>query len=261
MLERMQVYRCERCGAGVVILRGADGHLNCCGAAMTLHQSTAIEPEEFLTPPPMEHNLSMPVKTVLRMIQTRHAEHTWYFGVKAVKNPIDAWVYQEIIHEIRPDIIIEIGNAYGGGTLHLAHLLDLLGHGKVIGVDLQHQTIAPGIERHPRITFITGDACESILRVKALIAPGDTVLVIEDSAHTYANTLNVLRTYSPLVTPGSYLIVEDSHCHHGVDTGPSPGPYEAIETFLRENDCFKSDRARENFFITFNPKGYLKRIR
>lgn len=84
-------------------------------------------------------------------------------------------------------------------------------------------------------------------------------MIIEDSAHTYDNTLRVLRTYSPLIRPGNYFIVEDSICHHGLDVGPSPGPYEAIEDFLAEDSTFEIDSSRESFVITWNPKGYLKK--
>lgn len=86
------------------------------------------------------------------------------------------------------------------------------------------------------------------------------MLVIEDSLHTYDNTLNVLKTYAPLVTPDSFLIVEDSHCCHGLDYGPVPDPYEAIADFMAVNRKFVTERDCENFFITFNPTGYLKRI-
>ena len=57
-------------------------------------------------------------------------------GVRAIKNPFDCWIYQEIITEIRPDVIVEIGSAAGGSTLYLAHLLDLLGHGSVVSIDI-----------------------------------------------------------------------------------------------------------------------------
>ena len=87
----------------------------------------------------------------------------------------------------------------------------------------------------------------------------DDVLIIEDSAHTFDNTLNVLKRYSPLIKPGGYFIVEDTICHHGLDVGPSPGPYEAVEAFLEMNPNFESDRSKEPFLITWNPKGYLKR--
>ena len=86
-------------------------------------------------------------------------------------------------------------------------------------------------------------------------------MIIEDSSHTYENTLNVLKTYNPLVTPKSYFIVEDSICHHGLDDGPNPGPYEAVETFMNESCNFEIDRTKESFFITWNPKGFLKKIK
>jgi len=72
--------------------------------------------------------------------------------------------------------------------------------------------------------------------------------------------LNILRTYSSLVPSGGYFIVEDGICHHGLDTGPNPGPYEAIATFVAEHPEFVSDRDREPFGITWNPTGYLKRV-
>ena len=85
-------------------------------------------------------------------------------------------------------------------------------------------------------------------------------MVIEDSSHTYENTLGVLRTYSPIISPGCYFVVEDSICHHGVNVGPNPGPYEAIETFMRETKSFEIDKSRESFGITWNPNGYLRRL-
>jgi cephalosporin hydroxylase len=87
------------------------------------------------------------------------------------------------------------------------------------------------------------------------------VLVIEDSSHTYDNTLRVLQLYSALIPVGGYLIVEDGICYHGLDLGPKPGPYEAIESFVRQNPNFEIDRSQESFLVTWNPKGYLKRLR
>lgn len=167
--------------------------------------------------------------------------------------------YQEIICETSPDFIVEIGNYLGGSTLALAHLCDCLGRGRVIGCDLSHRYISARVRDHPRVTLVEGDACRSFHRVVKLIGGDAKVLVIEDSSHTYENTLAVLRTYSPLVKPGQYFIVEDGICHHGLPIGPKPGPYEAIETFLAENVHFEADRGRESFLITWNPKGYLRR--
>jgi cephalosporin hydroxylase len=188
-------------------------------------------------------------------------KQTTYFGVKAMKSPIDHWVYQEIIFETKPDVIVEIGNARGGGTLSLAHICDLIDTGRVIGIDLSHKAVPEKVKKHPRITLIEGDACQCFKDVESMISKEERVLVIEDSSHTYDNTLNVLRIYSALTKPGDYFIVEDSICHHGLSVGPEPGPYEAIERFLKENTDFVTDRRRESFLITWNPKGYLRRTR
>jgi len=207
----------------------------------------------------MEEQLGTPLSGVLPEMQESIVRRTTYFGVRAQKNPLDAWIYQEIIHETRPDVIIEIGNGNGGGTLYLAHLCGLIGRGRVIGVDLSHEGVPGHVRSHPRITLITGDACREFDRVRELIARDERVLVIEDSSHTFDNTLAVMRLYSGLVKPGGYLIVEDGICRHGLDLGPEPGPYEAVEAFIAENPEFEIDRDRERFLITWNPKGYLRR--
>ena len=207
----------------------------------------------------MEELLDMPLRDVLSIIQESIITKATYFGIGAQKSPMDAWVYQEIVYETLPDVIIEIGTAHGGGTLFLAHLCDLLGKGRVIGLDISHQNVPDTVRKHPRISLVEGDACQNFEYVEKMISKDERVLVIEDSSHTYENTLNILRLYTRLTKPGDYFIVEDSICHHGLVVGPNPGPYEAIETFVTENKGFEIDRTREHFLITWNPKGYLKR--
>jgi cephalosporin hydroxylase len=208
----------------------------------------------------LEKRLDQPLKAVLPAIQERILGRSRYFGIPTLKHPYDFWVYQEIITEKRPDVLLEIGNFHGGSALALAHLCDHLGHGRIIAVDIDHSAIAPLARAHPRITFITGDAVAVASSVKKMIDPDETVLVIEDSAHTFDHTLKVLNAYSDLIKPGYYFIVEDGICWHGLDVGPSPGPYEAIEQFVRDNPAFQIDHGREDFVITWNPKGYLKRV-
>jgi cephalosporin hydroxylase len=208
----------------------------------------------------VEDSLDMPLRDVLAAMQERIQKRTTYFGVKAMKSPIDHWVYRELICEARPDFIVEIGNACGGSTLSLAHTCDLLGHGRVVAVDLSHAGIHESVRSHPRISFVEGDACSRFPEVMGIVDPGSKVLVIDDSSHTFANTLKVLWTYSPLLKVGDYFIVEDGICRHGLDVGPKPGPYEAVEAFVRENPDYAIDRDRESFLITWNPKGYLRRV-
>lgn len=207
----------------------------------------------------MENNLTKPLSRVLADIQDRITTYSHYFGIKTMKNPMDFWVYREIIFAQKPDFIIEIGNFNGGSTLAFAHMLDILGHGKIIAMDINHSQLPDQVRTHPRVILIEGDACKNIGIVKSHISEEQNVLVFEDSAHTFENTLNVLKGFSPFIKPGGYIIVEDSICHHGLNAGPSPGPYEAIEEFLSKNPNFFSDREMENFGITWCPKGYLCR--
>lgn len=208
----------------------------------------------------MEDHLDLPLRDILQIMQDRIMTQSSYFGIKTLKGPIDFWMYQEIIFETKPDFIIEIGNFCGGSALALAHMCDSIGKGNIICLDIEHHNIRDLVKQHPRITLIQGDACSSFENVKSIIGNAESVLIIEDSSHTFENTLNVLDTYSQLVKPGGYFIVEDGICHHGLDVGPNPGPYEAIEAFIEKNKYFEIDRSKEPFLLTWNPKGYLKRI-
>ena len=210
----------------------------------------------------MEEHLDMPLREVLSIMQKHMLHYSTYFGIEAWKCPNDFWMYQEIIFETRPDVIVEIGTNSGGGTLALAHLCENMKHGRVISIDLSLKKLAPSVRARTDIHFIEADARECFDEVRELIGPDERVMIIEDSAHTYDITLALLRLYSPLIKPGDYFIVEDSICGHGltVPTRPSPSAYEAIETFIDENEEFVIDRDRERFLITWNPKGFLQRV-
>ena len=208
----------------------------------------------------LENHLDKQLSEVLPHIQSRIKYKTKYFGIATLKNPFDNWIVEEIIFETKPDVIIEIGNLNGGSTLKLAHFCDLLNNGRVIGVDISHIRIPSIVKNHPRISLYEGDACDNFSIIKDTIQKDDHVMIIEDSSHTYDNTLRILRTYSCLIKKNDYIIIEDSICYHGLQEGPLPGPYEAIETFLNENSSFISDRSRESFIITWNPKGFLVRV-
>ena len=207
----------------------------------------------------LEQSLDMTMRQVIPLMQQRIMNDTKYFGIQTWKSPIDFCIYQELIHELKPDAIVEIGINTGGSTLALAHICDLLGKGRVIGLDLNHDAVADEVRQHPRIKLVKGDACKVFGKVQKLIKRWDQVLVIEDSSHTFDNTVAILETYAPLIKPGGYFIVEDGICHHGLDGGPSPGPYEAAEAFISQHPNFEIDRSREAFVITWNPKGYLRR--
>ena len=212
----------------------------------------------------MEKSLDMSIKALLPIMQRKILNKTTYLGIRTIKNPLDLWVYQEIIYDTRPNVIIEIGNAFGGTLLALAHICDALwplskSSGKIIGIDLDHRSLDKRVIAHPRIHLKERDAVACFKEVKELVPAHASVLVIEDSSHKYDNTLDILKNYSTLIKPGGYFIVEDGICHHGLNVGPSPGPYEAVETFLAEYPDFEVDRTRESFLLTWNPRGFLRR--
>ncbi|UCC67973.1 MAG: class I SAM-dependent methyltransferase [Armatimonadota bacterium] len=183
---------------------------------------------------------------------------TYWLGVPTLKCPLDLWVYQEIIRETRPNVIVETGTAYGGSALFLACMCDLVGLGRVITIDIEEKTGRPV---HNRITYLLGPSTsdEIVRRVVEAIGNDDRVMVILDSDHRRDHVLAELAVYSKLVTPGSYLIVEDTNIGHPVQPELVPGPREAVQEFLAANPDFTADRSRERFHLTFNPSGYLKK--
>lgn len=188
-----------------------------------------------------------------------------WLGVPAFKCPLDLWIYQEILHDTKPDVIIETGTAHAGSALFLATVCDALGRGRVITIDPQEYRVRP---RHARITYLAGSSVDATIldRVRGMIKSGERVMAVLDSLHNRDHVLAELRAYGPMVTPGCYLIAEDTNINgHPVQTDfppdQGPGPFEAVDAYLRETDRFEPDRAREKFLFTFNPRGYLRCVK
>lgn len=164
---------------------------------------------------------------------------------------------QEIIAETRPEVLVETGTNFGGSALFFASLFDLLGVGEVVSVDLR--PLSKELPAHPRIAYIGGRSStdEGVLAEVSRRVEGKRTMVILDSDHSRPHVLRELELYSPLVSPGFYLIVEDT----AIDTyhGHSDGPAGAVREFLAKTDGFVVDSAREKHSITFNPGGYLRR--
>jgi cephalosporin hydroxylase len=187
--------------------------------------------------------------------------NTYWLGTDVLKCPLDLWVYQELLYELRPDWIIETGTAFGGSASFLASICDVLGSGQVLTIDPLERAGRP---RHPRIHYLRGYSTdpEVLARVGHAVAGARSVLVLLDSDHSYENVLAELRAYHGFVTPGSYCVVEDGNVGgHPVAREFGAGPLEAVRAFLSESDAFAIDRAREKFYLTFNPSGYLRRVR
>lgn len=186
--------------------------------------------------------------------------NTRFLGVPVAKNPLDLWVYQEIIFEVRPDVIIETGTAHGGSAFYMATLCELLGKGRVVSVDIAP---LPPLPRHERVTFMTASSVDpaTVESIRGTIMPSEVVMVVLDSNHERSHVLEEMRRYGELVTPGSYMIVEDTNINgHPVFWAHGPGPMEAVEEFLSSHTEFVIDETREKYFFTFNPRGYLRKL-
>jgi cephalosporin hydroxylase len=187
-----------------------------------------------------------------------------YFGCKIWKLPSDLFVYQEIITEIKPSLIIETGTAFGGSALYFSHLLDQLSHGRVITIDIKE--IQPSYPRHHRIEYWVGmSSTRDLIRnnVKLEVEQaGEPVMVILDSLHTKEHVLAELAIYAPLVSGGSYLVVEDTNVGPNDVVFPEhgPGPGDALREWLPKHPDFKIDVARsEKFGYSYHT--WLRRMR
>jgi cephalosporin hydroxylase len=186
-------------------------------------------------------------------------ELSW-FGHRTLKCPLDLWIYQEILVETRPDVVVESGTAFGGSALYLAWLLDGLDHGRVISIDTEQRGEPPA---HPRIEYLRGSSTDpQILDNVRAATHGRRTMVILDSDHSQAHVAAELEAYRGIVSVGGYLIVEDTDINgHPARPEFGPGPMEALQAFLATTDDFEVDRSRERFLLTLNPSGYLRRLR
>lgn len=181
-----------------------------------------------------------------------------WFGYRLAKCPMDLWMYQELLVRIRPDVVVEAGTHVGGSALFLATILDQIGHGRIITIDITPQPDRPV---HPRIEYVLGSSTDPAVveRVRASVA-GRSAMVILDSDHTENHVYAEMTAYSPLVHVGGYLIVEDTNVNgHPAYPSFGPGPMEAVNRFLSERLDFEIDSRCERFLMTLNPRGYLRR--
>lgn len=187
-----------------------------------------------------------------------HHRTSW-MGVPCLKTPLDLWIYQEILFETRPALVVETGSHKGGSALFLAHALDALGAGEIFSIDVLGDSNRPS---HPRIRWVTGSSSDPAI-VNPVFAgrdPREGRLVVLDSDHSQAHVRAELALFAPRVPPGGYLIVEDTNVNgRPVLPEHGPGPWEAVEEFLSANPEWERDRSREKFLLTYNPGGYLRR--
>jgi cephalosporin hydroxylase len=198
-----------------------------------------------------------------------------WMGRPIIQYPQDMIAMQEILWKVQPDLIIETGIAHGGSLIYYASILELIGKGEVLGIDIDIRAHnRQSIEEHSmfkRISLVEGSSIsEEVLEQVATFAKNkQTILVILDSNHSHDHVLKELELYSPFVTKESYLVVFDTVIEdmpnkyfHDRPWGNGNNPKTAVWEFLKENDSFVIDKDVQNkLLITVAPDGYLKRVK
>lgn len=245
---------------GAVVARGRE-----VDEAPVLAAFEALWGKDFEATPPSPEVRDLIVRQFHRLYYhslDRTWKDTYYRGVTIWKCPLDLWLYQELLHTLRPALIVETGTAFGGSAYFLGDLCDTIGlDAAITTIDIEHKDGRP---QHPRVQYVTASSTDStvVSEVYASAPEGATTLVILDSDHSRDHVLAELRAYADLVTVGSYVVVEDTNVNgHPAYPEFGPGPMEAVDAFLAEDDRFVIDAGLEKFFMTFNPRGYLKKVK
>lgn len=203
---------------------------------------------------------------------------TW-LGRPTIQLPEDLIRAQEVIWRVRPNVIVETGVAHGGSLIYYASLCELIGGGRVVGIDIDIRTPSrAAIEQHPlaeRITLIEGDSTSTqvVAAVRALIQQDDSVLVFLDSCHTKAHVAAELEVYGPLVTGGSYIVATDGIMQdlHDLPAGdpewrtdhPSAAAIEFADThpeFRLEQPPWPFNESDLTQNVTYWPSAWLRRV-
>jgi cephalosporin hydroxylase len=185
---------------------------------------------------------------------------TW-LAHQVSKCPTDLLAYQELIVGGKPDWVVETGTGGGGRAFFLSTICELVGHGQVVSIG--DSTAAPmdKLPKHPRLTYLTGDAssAETMAGIRDLVGDNPNALVIF-GLNGCNRLLKMWDMYSSLVPVGSYVVFEETITNgHPVWPGMGPGPREAVKEILQAGADFSPDASMEKFGLTFNPGGYLKR--
>lgn len=252
--------------------------------SMAAHQAkTIVTKDEFLeineqAAYAMSQDKHLQSKALEVLVEADH--HRWihqsnWMGEPLLNLPQDMFAIQDIIWRTRPEFIIEVGVAWGGGMLFEATLLEILGGKKVIGIDIfipddLRQRLASHGKLSERIELIEGSSTSSdtLSKVTDLLNGSRKVLVILDSYHTHEHVLNELRAYAPFIEKGQYLICGDTvveripeQVHRNRPWGPGNNPATAVTEFLSETKRFVVDeKIDQRLLLSCHPGGYLKAV-
>jgi len=211
---------------------------------------------------------------LLSTIQSGYSYNFTWMGRPIIQYPQDMVAMQEIIWNLKPDLIIETGIAHGGSLIFYASIMELIGHGEILGIDIDIRAHNKAeIESHPmkkRISMIEGSsiASETIQRVNKFAEGKQRILVTLDSNHSHDHVLSELEQYANFVSLGSYLVVFDTVVED-LPAGTFPGrPWDkgnnaktAVSSFLQKSKDFEIDsNITDKILVSVAPGGYLKRI-
>jgi cephalosporin hydroxylase len=219
-----------------------------------------------------ERDLKIPPEKQREIMRLFHDlpiwESLWFQNVRIIKNPLDLWMLQQIAYETQPDFIVETGTWYGGSALWWAHTLNGMGleNSRVLTVDIQDLTNQGASSNRlwkKYVEFSLGSSTDPKIVAKWVQRTKNSRVIVNlDSDHSMHHVLNELHMYSPMVQPGGYIAVEDTHLD-GVPTHPEqgPGPMAAVRQFLSEPEGkdFEQDFSREAMVMTSYPGGFLRR--
>jgi len=196
----------------------------------------------------------------LKTIYNGHYNVT-YRGIPMLKNPFDYVLYQMLINDIKPDLIIEIGSYNGASALYYSDILDLIGNGIIHSIDIEDHVHLLAKQKSNIKFFTTGYQNYDINYAKEF----NKILVIADGSHKYDDVLGALNKFAPIVSLNSYFVIEDGIINAlKMQKNFNGGPLKAINKFLIESNNFIIDRKYCDFFgknATFNVDGFLKRIK
>lgn len=185
------------------------------------------------------------------LIKTERSCVTTWLGATAIKSPLDLFIYAEIIHTFRPDVIVEGGSAGGGSTLFMATVMDALDHGRIVSYDISKNERLP---THPRIEWMLADTLSEDARasVGAAFSGAERRMLILDDGHDQDHVATELRNLALYLRKGDWLIVEDT------DLG---GPYWGLRRFLatEPEGSWVPQAWCEKYLMTHNPRGYWRR--
>ena len=209
-------------------------------------------------------------------IDSRYSYNFTWMGRPIIQYPQDMVIMQELIWEIKPDLIIETGIAHGGSLIFYASILELIGKGEVLGIDIDiREHNKKEILSHPmskRISMLQGSSIDLkiIEQVKNIADEKETVMVLLDSNHSHDHVLCELEAYANLTSVGSYCVVFDTVVEDlpkGKYSSDRPwdvgsNPKTAVFEFLKKNKNFEINKSIDNkILLSVAPDGYLKRIR